>query len=118
MVLQGQDIQLTIGENNVIVEMHLTTATGGPLILTGTLLTWKFIDQKGVTQTTKTPTVIADGTAPNAQYSVVQVELEKADTVSLNLNYTFTHELWEIKYDLTELLLSQGNITFIQGHPP
>ena len=48
----------------------------------------------------------------------IQLTIGEADTVSLNLNYTFTHELWEIKYDLTELLLSQGNITFIQGHPP
>ena len=118
MVLQGQNITLIIGENNIIVEMHLTTDTGGPLILTGTVLTWKFIDQSGKTQVTKTPTVIADGTAPGAQYSVVQVELEKADTVGINLNNTFTHELWEIKYDLTELMLSQGTVTFIPGHPP
>ena len=118
MVLLGQDIELIIGENNVIIEMHLTTDTGGPLILTGTVLTWKIIDQKGVAVTTKTPTVIADGTDPMAQYSVVQVELEKTDTDLIDMNWSYTHELWEVKYDLTELMLSQGNIAFISGHPP
>ena len=118
MVLQGQDITLITGENNVIIEIHLTTDLGGPLILTGTVLTWKIIDQKNVAQLITSPTIIADGTGAGAQYSVVQVELEKADTVNLNLNGIFTHELWEVKYNLTELLLSQGTVTFFQGHPP
>ena len=118
MVLLGQDINdLIIGENNVVIEFHLTAA-GGPLILTGTVLTWKLIDQNGVAQITNTPTVIADGTAGGAQYSVVHVELEKTDTLTLNLNLTYTHELWEVKYDLTELMLSEGTVTFIPGHPP
>ena len=118
MVLQGQDIELITGENNIIIEMHLTTDRGLPLILTGSALTWKLVDQNSVVQITKSATVIADGTAGGAVYSVVQVTLEKADTVSLNLNTTFTHELWEVKYDLTELMLSEGNVTFIPGHPP
>ena len=118
MVLQGQDITLVTGENNVIIEMHLTTITGGPLILTGTVLTWKIVDQNNVAQVTKTATLIADGTASGALYSVVQVTLHKADTVSTNLNLTHTHELWEVKYDLTELMLLEGKVTFISGHAP
>lgn len=118
MVLQGQDIELITGENNKIVEIHLTADTGGPLILTGTALTWKLVDQNGVTQVTKSATVINDGTEGSPVFSIVQIILLKADTISANLNLTHTHELWEVKSDSTELLLSEGNVTFFQGHPP
>ena len=118
MVLQGQDIELITGENNFTLQINLTTDTGGPLILTGTTLTWKLIDQNGVAQITKNAGIIGDGTAFGARFSSVTVILEKTDTAYLNLNLDYTHELWEVKSDSSELMLTQGDVTFVQGHAP
>ena len=105
-----------------ILEVHLTTDSGGPLILTGTTLTWKLVDQFNNVALTKNAAITQDGTT--GTYSAVQITLEKADTLNLDLNFTaatmskYHHELWEVKSDTTELMLLGGSVTFLSGDPP